>query len=359
MAEYKIEIRPKTDDGTYPDIAYPKTTADMVQDEINGGNVQDHLNNDAIHVNSSDKDRWNNKIDSIEKGSPNGVATLNGSGQVPSSQLSDVRGDILITANRKGVIDYNDFIALRASNNIDRSGVFIDSSYVYQLNTNSDKPVWTSRSSGEFSGNTDFFNIAGVSGRGSYIYCVGWSGTGTSQRVGIGRVTKTQFRTGSFVSFRDASSYVDDLPAVSNLRIYGVAASSTSTVYILIQQSLNSPMSLVRATLDSSGGSYSIISEALQTPNHNITIYARGTTGRIAHISGSSLYVLGNYTSLGGRDEHMPVILRYSTSGAFQELIRIDPRTRVHWDDGRVNGLTVYDGKLYLLIGAYAFRVFV
>ena len=63
MAEYKIEIRPKTDDGTYPDIAYPKTTADMVVDESNGGNVQEHLNDNAIHVRPSDRVLWNGKAD--------------------------------------------------------------------------------------------------------------------------------------------------------------------------------------------------------------------------------------------------------------------------------------------------------
>ena len=97
MAEYKIEIRPKTDDGTYPDIAYPKTTADMVVDESNGGNVQEHLNNDAIHVSSSDRDRWNSKVDSSdleefiptsEKGSPGGVATLNSNGKVTTEQFN-------------------------------------------------------------------------------------------------------------------------------------------------------------------------------------------------------------------------------------------------------------------------------
>lgn len=91
MAEYKIEIRPKTDDGTYPDIAYPKTTADMVVDEDTGQTVAEHLgdknnphnvsysqvgapsknefdnhvNDNTSHVTATEKGNWNAKQDSI------------------------------------------------------------------------------------------------------------------------------------------------------------------------------------------------------------------------------------------------------------------------------------------------------
>ena len=54
MAERKVEIRPKADDGTYPDIIYPKTTADMVVDEDTGQTVAEHLADDTIHKTSNE-----------------------------------------------------------------------------------------------------------------------------------------------------------------------------------------------------------------------------------------------------------------------------------------------------------------
>ena len=99
MAEYKGEIRPKQQsDGSYPDIFYPKTTADMVFDEETGQTVAEHLVDDVRHVTQQEKDNWNSKLDSSdltgfiptsEKGSPNGVATLNNSGDIPSGQLNN------------------------------------------------------------------------------------------------------------------------------------------------------------------------------------------------------------------------------------------------------------------------------
>lgn len=63
MAIKKIEIRPKGD-GTYSDVLYPKTSADMVINETTGKTIQEelvsHQADTTKHVTQAEKDAWNN-----------------------------------------------------------------------------------------------------------------------------------------------------------------------------------------------------------------------------------------------------------------------------------------------------------
>ena len=68
MAERKVEIRPKADDGTYPDIIYPKTTADMVVVEDTGRTVAEHLVDDEKRVPSGIIVMWSGTHNNIPKG---------------------------------------------------------------------------------------------------------------------------------------------------------------------------------------------------------------------------------------------------------------------------------------------------
>ena len=47
-----------------------------------------HINDSTKHITSSERSAWNAKIDSSQKGQPNGVATLGPDGKVPTEQLS-------------------------------------------------------------------------------------------------------------------------------------------------------------------------------------------------------------------------------------------------------------------------------
>lgn len=52
----------------------------------------EHVSDIVRHISAVERTEWNNKIDGTEKGEPEGVATLDGDGKIPSAQISENKG---------------------------------------------------------------------------------------------------------------------------------------------------------------------------------------------------------------------------------------------------------------------------
>ncbi len=85
FAEHQVEIEQNTDDIADIQAALGITSGDTDMGTYTGSTLSD--NADQVTINQELETAVESKLDASEKGQPNGVAELDGSGQIPSSQL--------------------------------------------------------------------------------------------------------------------------------------------------------------------------------------------------------------------------------------------------------------------------------
>ncbi len=73
--------------------ADPEGSAAAVQSNLNS-----HTGNSTVHITSSERTKWNNKLDASKRGAANGVAPLDSTGKVPNSYINAQGGLVAQTS---------------------------------------------------------------------------------------------------------------------------------------------------------------------------------------------------------------------------------------------------------------------